>query len=98
MLRVSDATLRLYGAVSKQTAEEMACGIVESFYCDCGIGITGIAGPDGGSVERPVGLVYICVKFKGEIAIKENIFRGSREMIQKRSALCAFQMFKRISG
>lgn len=92
MLSVSDSTLRLYGAVSKQTAEEMARGITESFMTDCGIGITGVAGPDGGSEEKPVGLVYVCVKFKGEIITKENIFRGSREMIQKRSALSAFQI------
>ena len=92
MLSVSANTLRLYGAVSKQTAEEMACGIAESFRTDCGIGITGIAGPDGGSEDKPVGLVYVCVKFKGEIVTKKNIFRGSREMIQKRSAICAFQM------
>ncbi len=92
ILGVSNATLGQYGAVSKQTAEEMANGIAEYFESDCGIGITGIAGPDGGSEDKPVGLVYVCVKFKGEIVTRENIFRGSREMIQKRSALCAFQM------
>ena len=52
MLGVSDATLRSYGAVSKETAQEMARGIAESFDSDCGIGITGIAGPNGGSEDN----------------------------------------------
>ena len=92
MLGVSDATLQKHGAVSSQTAEEMATGIRERFCTDIGVGITGIAGPGGGTEEKPVGLVYICVNFKGQMKVTKNHFSGSREMVQKRSMLIAFQM------
>ncbi|MGI6254095.1 MAG: competence/damage-inducible protein A [Acutalibacter sp.] len=61
LLSVSHETLEKYGAVSPQTAREMAEGIVRRSGSDLGIGITGIAGPDGGTAEKPVGLIYIAL-------------------------------------
>jgi len=85
-LNVSEETLRQYGAVSEQTALEMCKGAAENLGADIGVSTTGIAGPDGGSEEKPVGLVYVGVYYKnkdaGEIihkAIKLNLARGMRE-------------------
>ena len=61
LLGVKKETLETYGAVSEQTAEEMARGARAVSGADIGIGVTGIAGPDGGTEEKPVGLVYIAV-------------------------------------
>lgn len=61
LLGVSHETLERWGAVSSQTAREMAQGIVRRSQADLGIGITGIAGPDGGTTEKPVGLIYIAL-------------------------------------
>ena len=61
LLGVSKETLNKFGAVSEQTAQEMAHGVRRVSGADIGIGVTGIAGPDGGTDEKPVGLVYIAV-------------------------------------
>ena len=79
-LNVRDETLKKYGAVSEQTALEMCRGAAENLNADIGVSTTGIAGPDGGSKEKPVGLVYVGVYYKnkdtGEIihrAVKLNL-------------------------
>ena len=59
MLGVSEVTLDKYGAVSSQVAEEMAKGAVNNSIADVSVAVTGIAGPDGGTKEKPVGLVYV---------------------------------------
>lgn len=64
LLGVSEETLAAYGEVSAQTAKEMAMGIRCVANSDIGIGITGIAGPGGGTPEKPVGLVYFAIAFK----------------------------------
>ncbi|MFA0816372.1 MAG: competence/damage-inducible protein A [Anaerofustis sp.] len=92
ILGVSHQTLSDYGAVSEQTAREMANGVRSRFATDIGVGITGIAGPGGETPEKPIGLVYICVNIKGVSAVTENHLIGNREMVQKRSMLKAFQM------
>lgn len=94
ILGVKEDTLQQFGAVSEQTAIEMAERICEKFNCDCGVGITGIAGPGGGTEEKPKGLVYVCVNFKGENKVVKNNFNGNREMLQRRSAICAFNILK----
>ena len=75
-------TLQKYGAVSRQTAEEMAKGLLNVTKTDVGVAVTGIAGPDGGTKEKPVGLVYISCNVKGKITVKECHFQGSREKIR----------------
>jgi PncC family amidohydrolase len=63
VLGVKAETLARWGAVSEQTALEMAQVARAKFHTDCAVSITGIAGPGGGSEEKPVGLVYVCVNF-----------------------------------
>ena len=78
VLGVSDETLSLYGAVSEETAREMAEGVRRLIQTDIGVGITGIAGPDGGSAEKPVGLIYISVANQSHTIVEKNNFSGTR--------------------
>lgn len=71
ILGVSWDILNTYGAVSEQCAEAMANGLEKATGCDVAICTTGIAGPTGGTEEKPVGLIYISVKYKGIVTIKE---------------------------
>lgn len=95
-LGVKAETLSNYGAVSKQTAEEMAIGICRQADADIGVGITGIAGPDGGSKEKPVGLVYVGVTFHGKTYVKELMLSGTRDKIRYTACLNAFDMIRLI--
>lgn len=82
-LNVKDKTLKDYGAVSEETAKEMAEGCAKTTGCDMSIVTTGIAGPLGGSIEKPVGLVYIGIFYRGTNYIYKNIFKGTRENIRE---------------
>ncbi len=84
---VKAETLAEYGAVSQETALELAEGVAERFGSDIGIGITGIAGPDGGSVEKPVGLVYLSVwqRDTGKGSVIKYQFAGERLQIKERT-------------
>lgn len=83
LVGVKEQTLQLYGAVSPQTAEEMARGAAEAMGADVAISVTGIAGPDGGTEKKPVGLVYIGCYIKGEVKVEEYNFSGSRMKIRE---------------
>lgn len=85
-LGVKKETLDKYGAVSSQTAKEMAEGIAKSLNSDIGVSTTGIAGPDGGSDEKPVGLVYFGIYYKGETFSVRRIFSGDRIKVRERAA------------
>ena len=86
MLGVSEKTLLSYGAVSDQTAREMAAGTQNRFRSDIAISVTGVAGPEGGSPQKPVGTVYICVhKNGGPVTVECNTFPGDRETVRMRS-------------
>ena len=90
-LGVSKDTLERYGAVSEETALEM----LEGLTTDVGIATTGIAGPGGGSAEKPVGTVYIGIKIKDYRYVKKFNFKGSRERIRKLTVMNAlFKMLK----
>lgn len=78
LLNVSETILKKYGAVSKEVATEMAKGILKKSKVDIGISSTGIAGPAGGSKEKPVGLVYIGVSTSNKTIVKKFIFNGDR--------------------
>jgi len=78
-LGINQNTIDIYCAVSKETAYEMALNIKEKFDSDFGIAITGIAGPEGSSKDKPVGTVFIGISYKNEIDIIENHFIGDRE-------------------
>ncbi len=84
-LNVKESSLKKYGAVSEEVAKEMAKGLDTDF----GISITGIAGPNGGTDKKPVGLVYIGFKIKDEVIAKRFIFRGNRDKIREKSVLQA---------
>ena len=92
MLGVSAATLEAFGAVSEQTAGEMAAGALAHSHAQLALSITGVAGPGGGSVEKPVGMV--CFGWAGEggapLVITRN-FSGDRESVRRQSVICALQ-------
>jgi nicotinamide-nucleotide amidase len=95
LLGVNEKTLTQYGAVSPQTAEEMARGILRLTGVDLALAITGLAGPTGGTEEKPVGLVYIALAFENECIVKELHFVGPREAIRKLSAKSALDLLRR---
>ena len=86
-------TLVTLGAVSAMTAEQMAVGAVRALSVDFAVSVTGIAGPGGGTPEKPVGLVYIAVaSTKGVITVKENHFKGEREEVRRQTVETALSM------
>ena len=93
-LGVSEDILAKYGAVSKETAEEMAKGVRALARTDLGLAITGIAGPEGGTEEKPIGLVYIALASKNGVECKELRLWGNRERIRNVAALHAFDIIR----
>ena len=79
ILGVSHETLERHGAVSVQTAREMAEGAVRVANADIGLSTTGIAGPSGGTKEKPVGLIYVACYINNETYVRECRFGGNRE-------------------
>ncbi|MBE7010557.1 MAG: competence/damage-inducible protein A [Ruminococcaceae bacterium] len=96
-LHVSAETLAQYGAVSEQTAIEMAEGIQKTTGAKVGVSVTGIAGPDGGTEEKPVGLVYVAVAYGGSTTVRRLQLIGTRGKIRQASVLHALnEVRKRI--
>ena len=95
ILDVSKTTLRKYGAVSEQTAKEMATGGVFATDADVCVAVTGIAGPDGGTEEKPVGLVYIACYMKDNVQVEEFHFNGNREKIREQTVVQALDLLRR---
>lgn len=93
-LNVKKGTLQKYGAVSVQTAEEMAKGVAYLAKADVSVAITGIAGPDGGTEEKPVGLVYIACNVKGKVTVKEFHFRGNRQKVRESATAYALMLMR----
>ncbi|NPA93895.1 MAG: CinA family nicotinamide mononucleotide deamidase-related protein [Thermodesulfobacteria bacterium] len=83
LLGVSEATLREFGAVSKQTALEMVKGARERSGCECALAITGIAGPDGGTPDKPVGTVFIALSVNDTELVHRFLFQGDRWQIRR---------------
>jgi nicotinamide-nucleotide amidase len=87
LLGVSPATLAEHGAVSREVAEEMAKGALEASGADLALAITGIAGPEGGSEEKPVGLVWFAFRgVEGEAWEESHVFPGDRAEIREAAA------------
>ncbi|CZR96744.1 MULTISPECIES: competence/damage-inducible protein A [Clostridioides] len=84
-LGVKRETLEDFGAVSEQTAIEMAEGVAKGLGANIGISTTGVAGPGGGTEEKPVGLVYTAIYINGKTVVKKNIFNGDRRKIRLRA-------------
>ena len=98
MLGVKPETLNLYGAVSGQTVSEMASGAITASEdeADFAVAVSGIAGPDGGTVEKPVGLVYICVLKKGEVGqVSRYVFDGDRQSVRTQTVENALKNIRR---
>jgi nicotinamide-nucleotide amidase len=92
LLNVEEDILKEYGAVSEQVAKLMADGIREQSNVDIGISTTGIAGPTGGTLEKPIGLVYIAVSTSDKTIVKKFQFSGDRIQIKENTCNAAFQM------
>jgi nicotinamide-nucleotide amidase len=92
LVNVQATTLIQHGAVSEQTAHEMALGVRALFKADVGVSITGIAGPGGGMPEKPVGLVYIGVATAHTIQIRKYIWSGSRVENKQHSVVQAMRL------
>lgn len=95
-LNVKKSTLERYGAVSEETAYEMALGLFNKVKLDIVVSITGIAGPDGGTYEKPVGLVYICVMTKDNYKVIKSIINGNRTLVQSRAAIKALNEIRKV--
>jgi PncC family amidohydrolase len=90
LIGVREATLVAYGAVSEQTAAEMADGVRALFDADIAVSITGIAGPGGGTPEKPVGLTYIGLVRRGQPPqVQRHVWQGDRIAIKDASASAA---------
>jgi len=96
LLGVPSRTLKLFGAVSRETAQAMAQGVRKRSRTDLGVAITGIAGPGGATKEKPVGLVYLALSGPGnEHQVWKCLFSGTRSEIQERSAQTALDHLRR---
>ena len=94
LLKVPEETITTYGAVSRQSAVAMAEGIRKLRGVEVGIGVTGIAGPAGGTAAKPVGLVYIALSSPVRVECKEFRFGGNRELIKLQASEAALSMLK----
>ena len=94
-LGVKAETLEQFGAVSEETAREMAEGIARTSGAEIGIATTGIAGPGGGSEEKPVGLVYMGLYYKDKTDVKKCNFAGKRQAIRERAAYTALDWLRK---
>jgi nicotinamide-nucleotide amidase len=95
ILGVNEATISSYGAVSSQTAEEMAVGAKRINGTDIGLSITGIAGPDGGTTEKPVGLCYVGIAIGDTVTAHKFLFIGNRKRIKWNASSRALDLLRR---
>jgi PncC family amidohydrolase len=95
LLDVREETLTRHGAVSEETAREMAHGARRVIEADLGISITGIAGPTGGTPEKPVGLVYIGLAAPDGEWVERHVWQGDRRQNKGRSAEAALDLLRR---
>ncbi len=92
ILDVKESELIQFGAVSEPVVQQMAKGVQRIFNTDCSIATSGIAGPDGGSEEKPVGTVWICARYKEKMVSGKFIFGISREMNIERASIAGLSM------
>lgn len=93
LLGVHKATLNAHGAVSEETAAEMARGALALFDADVAVSITGIAGPSGGTEQKPVGLTYIGLAARGEVlVVQRHLWNGDRLAVKAASADAALRL------
>jgi nicotinamide-nucleotide amidase len=95
ILGVPEDVLAKYGAVSAEVAEAMAVGVASLLCSDCSLSITGVAGPGGGTEDRPVGLVYLGSMLNGAAEYERLRLWGRRDQVRERAALAALDMLRR---
>ncbi len=94
MLAVNPVTLEKYGAVSEQVSVEMVMGALAHSTADCAVAVTGIAGPEGGSLEKPVGTVFIAWCYKNQTAkVIRKHYLGNRHQIRTQTVKTALEGF-----
>ncbi|NQS99945.1 MAG: competence/damage-inducible protein A [Candidatus Omnitrophica bacterium] len=94
LLGLSEQTLKDHGAVSPQVAQALAQNVQQLAKADLGLGVTGIAGPSGGTKEKPVGLVYIALATPRKIQCQEFLFHGDRSAVRLRASQAALDMLR----
>ena len=94
-INVKKETLEKFGAVSHEVASQMAEGVAKTSGADIGISTTGVAGPGGGTAEKPVGRVYIGLYYKGKITTKELNLVGDRQKIREKATINVLDMLRR---
>lgn len=94
LLGVSHDTLEQHGAVSEETVLEMAKGGAAAANADICVSISGIAGPDGGTKEKPVGLVYMCCYCKGKTYVERNLYTGNRSKVREYAVASALTLLR----
>lgn len=92
LLGVAEDVIQTFGAVSKETAEAMALGVRDKFGSDIGVSVTGIAGPQGGTKEKPVGTVWFALSHPKGVYSCVKHFEGNRNQIKRVSAFTALDM------
>ena len=93
-LGVPEALINEYGAVSSPVAEQMARGVCELFNADVAVSTTGVAGPDGGSKEKPVGLVYVAVASARRVIVQRYVIGNQRESNNEQFTVKAFALLE----
>lgn len=92
ILGVKRETLEKYTVYSEEVAREMAEGAARTAGADVALSITGIAGPDGGTADFPVGLCYIGCYYNGETAVVRHVFEGDRQQVRKQAVQAAIEL------
>lgn len=90
LLGVRESTLGAHGAVSAEVVREMAEGAARRFGADCALAVSGVAGPEGGTIEKPVGTVWIGARFRGEAIERLHRFDGDRDAVRRSARDAAF--------
>jgi nicotinamide-nucleotide amidase len=96
VLGVPPELIERLGAVSPEVAAAMADGVRSLLGADVGVGITGIAGPDGGTPDKPVGLVYLCVRGPERAVARREVIPGSRADVRRRAVVIALHMIREL--
>ena len=96
LLGVPQGAIERHGAVSAQVAMAMAHGVRDRTGCDYGVAVTGVAGPDGGSEAKPVGLTYVATAGPGGDEVQRRVWTGGRDANKEDSAAMALEMLRRV--
>ncbi|MGQ9661955.1 MAG: CinA family protein [Kiritimatiellia bacterium] len=94
LLGVKRQSLACFGAVSGAVAVEMARGVRQALAADYGVGVTGVAGPGGGTAKKPVGTVFVAVIGPGTVKKQRFLFKGTRSSIKRQSCIAALEMLR----